>query len=1262
MFFTRRYFIQTALAGASSLAFSPWAELWAASGAAVHPCLFEAGSGYAPFIDPFLKQIHAGADTFISEKYASELAVLLDRWKEDFCGSTRGVDGVGKHLPARLSASDLSNADLRVLRSTPPVESEAARFPAAEDRSSDAFLKGLQSYFSAFERIDVAEFRMDGIQVTSTAPLRVDTNVHYDLSGTLAGSRREERTGEWKLAWEKGQDEVWRIQSWIAGTEMRARLAGPGFADVTAGWLGNVSSYPAQLLHGTDYWRTVLDGASGIDIYGNNGIAVGDYDGDGLDDVYICQPAGLPNRLYRNWGDGTFRDVSKEAGVDILDGTSCAIFADLNNSGHQDLVVVRTSGPLLMVNQGNGRFELKPDAFQFDRPIQGTFTGCAAADYNRDGLLDIYFCTYSFYQGLSEYQFPRPYYDAQNGPPNFLLKNLGNHSFTDVTVASGLDVSNTRYSFCCLWNDYNQDGWPDLYVVNDFGRKVLYRNNGNGTFSDVSTAMGVEDPGEGMSATWLDCNNDGRDDLYVVNMWEAAGRRVTAQPEFMPNVPEKIRRIFRADASGNTMLRNTGSGTQFEEATAQSGTRVGGWNWGSDAWDLDHDGYPDLYIANGFISGDRRDDLSSFYWRQIAARSLDDGGNSKAYADAWSAINEFIRSGYTWSGYQRNNLYLNNRDGSFTEAGSLLGLDCLEDSRSFALSDLDGDGRLEVLIKNRTAPQLRIFHNRLQTLGESIAFRLTGTKSNRDAIGAVVELETRTGRQRRSLQAGSGFLAQHTKDLHFGLGTDSSPVRAVVTWPSGTRQVFDGLQPGHRIDIHEGVESFAATPFRPTTRHEAGETRKPLAAKAEESGTWMIEPMMPPAVALRSRQDTLHSLDDAKGQVQLLTFGSSACDSTFPYWQSLDEASRRWETKRPAIIAVLLGSAKGRSSGEALPPDAGLSFPVVESDEKTGEIYSIFYRYLFDQRRDMMLPSSFLLDAEGRVVKVYRGAVQPSRIHEDAGSIPESSAERLKRALPFPGRYLGTAMHHNYFTYGVAFLQYGYLDQALASFQRSIARNPTYGAAYYNIGLIYLNQSKFDSAQESLEKAAALDPRNADAWNNLGVVYGQQGNYSKAQACFERTLKLQPTHLLALQNLVKLYRYQGRLSDAVTLLEKALAIDPSQADLHQGLAMLFVEEKDLARAKDEFTKAVQLEPQNVAALNGLGVVLMQMGDSAGAIKAFEECRRIAPSYDRPYLNLAVLYMNAGRRQAAHDLLAHYLATEPDSPDIRHALQQLDGGQ
>ncbi len=160
---------------------------------------------------------------------------------------------------------------------------------------------------------------------------------------------------------------------------------------------------------------------------------------------------------------------------------------------------------------------------------------------------------------------------------------------------------------------------------------------------------------------------------------------------------------------------------------------MGRWSWSSDAWDFDHDGFPDLYIANGMVSGPSREDLNSFFWRQVVANSPTEAKPAHDYEQGWNALNELIRSDGTWSGYERNVFYANNRDGTFSDVSGAVGLDFLEDGRSFALADFDHDGRLEVLLKNRNGPQLRLLKNVIKDLPPSIAFRLRGSKSNRDA-------------------------------------------------------------------------------------------------------------------------------------------------------------------------------------------------------------------------------------------------------------------------------------------------------------------------------------------------------------------------------------------------------------------------------------------------------------------------------------------------------------------------------------------------
>jgi tetratricopeptide (TPR) repeat protein/peroxiredoxin len=1256
--FTRRSFFKVGgMAGAFVAARYSGLPVWAQASHA-QPCFVHTPSRFAPFAQHFVDLIEPGHDEFVTEKYAFELEKMLRE-----CGASL-ISGA-RTLPVRtalqLHATRMAHATATDLRRVGhgPLSSQRMNFPAPETLPGAAFEEQLKRYFATLGKIEIVETCISSIQVVGESPLQLRTRANYSLVGTPGEGRREQRTGEWEITWRQTLEGEWTICGWSAISESRSTLDGQGFVDITAEALGgNIISLPAQLDHGIDYWRTRLDGAFGIDIYGNNGISVGDYNNDGFDDIYVCQPAGLPNRLYRNRGDGTFEDVTDRAGVGVIDATSSAIFADLRNSGLQDLIVVRANGPLLFLNAGDGTFHQKPDAFHFANPPQGSFTAVAVADYDLDGLLDVYFCLYSYYQGLSDYQFPTPFYDAKNGPPNFLFRNRADGVFEDVTAATGMDKSNNRYTLACSWNDYNQDGYPDLYVVNDFGKKVLYRNNGDGTFSDVSAALGVEDQGEGMSSTWFDFDNDGLDDLYAVNMWEAAGKRVTEQKVFMPGASDEIRRAYIRDARGNSLLQQEKTGGRFEDVTDRSETRVGGWNWSSGAWDIDNDGYQELYVANGFISGPGKLDLSSFYWRQVVGRSMQGGDRSKGYEEAWSTINEAIRSDYTWSGRQRNNLYLNNRDGTFVESASILGLDCLEDGRAFALSDIDGDGRLEIVVKNRNAPQLRLLHNQLEIHNDSIAFSLTGTTCNRDAIGAVIELETRSGIQRQMVVAGSGFLSQHTKSLFFGLGErqegSEQTVKVTVHWPGGNAEQYKGLPVNHAIHIEQGKGVRSSKVFRAHVVRATAKPRVPEDDLFASTETWLVEPITPPEFSLADAHGKTYSLASQEGPI-LLVFGSFNCGQSGEQLRALQTAWPKFQHSRLNVLAVMLDE---QNPGPAR--TGPTSFPVLLADGRTRSVYNIFYRYMFERRRNMALPTAFLLDGSHDVIKVYSGTFVPAQVLKDHESVPKDAVGRLERALPFSGRYFGSGFHHNYFTYGVAYLQYQYFDQALDCFERAVAINPSQSGAYYNIGLIYLNKNLLDKAQANLEKAVEIDPADANAWNNLGVVSGEKGDYDAAQRYFEKTLALRPNHLLAVQNLVKLYVYKDRKDDALRILRAAVHAEPSSAQLHVELGMFLAGRGELNQAGEQFATALRFDPKSAPALNGRGAIALQQGDTASATGDFQQCMQMDPDFDRPYLNMAAVLFNTGRRQEAHDLLAGYLRKHPDNDQVKDVLAQVDG--
>jgi tetratricopeptide (TPR) repeat protein len=1217
-------------------------------------------------LEDVLRNTEPGHDDFIGEQYAAEIGARLDAWSSALRGSPQSIEVFKKELAEDFSGSSLI-----------PVESRWLRSGAIEVRkhlfsrtlvSGDAFLRDLRSAWSGFSEIRTAEFEITAIDAS---PARIETRIRYDLVTLGRDFYREQRSGYWELAWKKTGTGELRLASWKAVDETQSRARDPIFADVTATAFGTNRSYQDQLLHGSDYWRTLLDVACGIDVYGHNGAAVADIDNNGWDDVYVCQPAGIPNRLYRNRGDGSFEDITESAGVGVLENTACALFADIDNDGRQDLIVVRTSGPLLFLNQGGGRFRLKQDAFNFASSPQGAFTGAAVSDYDRDGWLDVYFCLYTYYRGTGQYKYPLPYYDANNGPPNFMMRNTRDATFTDVTAETGLNQNNNRYSFCCGWNDYNQDGWPDLYVVNDFGRKNLYRNNGNGTFTDVAAETGVEDIGAGMSVCWFDYDNDGVEDLYVANMWTAAGERISTQEVFKRDAPQAVRKLYQKHAMGNSLLRNKGG--IFEDITGVAGVGMGRWAWSSDAWDFDHDGFLDLYVTNGMISGPSREDLNSFFWRQTVANSPAEAKPAQAYEQGWDAINQLIRADGTWSGYERNVFYANNRDGTFADVSGAAGLDFVEDGRSFVLADFDGDGRQEVLLKNRSAPQLRLLKNVLRELPPSIAFRLRGKKSNRDAIGTVIILKTESHVQTRSLQAGSGFLSQHSKAIFFGLGDSKAPVKASIRWPSGLVQELDQLPVNHTIWVEEGSPPVKLEPFRPagTTMVGANEIVAPggratmprpetLPVAVE---TWLLSPISAPDFSLPDFGGGRQTLAAFGGNRVLLNFWTSesaTCRELLRHFQQFHE---RWSRAGLRLLAINVDDPAHAGEVVRLSRELHLSFPVLQASDQVAGIYNILCAYVFDRHRDLTLPTSLLIDAQGTIVKIYQGTGDLEHINEDFRRIPQSDAERLAKALPFAGMSDSTEFSRNYLSYGSLFFERGYYEQAGIWLKRALRDNPSSADAFYGLGSVYLEQKKVSEARESFQRATGLPAASPDtvpnAWNNLGLLAAREGRTQDAIPYFEQALKLSPDHLIALENLGNAYRAEKRWEDARKTLEHAVRVGPQDAEANYSLGMVYAQLDNPDRAYDFLERSLKLRPDYPEALNNLGVLYMRTDRRDQAVRSFEECIRVAPAFDQSYLNLARVYALEHAFDKAREVLSELLKQHPDHVQAKEMLRQLE---
>jgi tetratricopeptide (TPR) repeat protein/peroxiredoxin len=1262
-------------------------------------------------LDSLLLKTKSGLDEFITEKYADEIAAVLRTWSSGLLNSPHDLAPIKRSFSDGFIGQSFEPPESRVLRSRSPVEIQENTFVSQTPIQAEEFLRQLQSRLSGYTKFLTADFQVTSIdpEPGSESPTLLKTQVLYEFVAAGPNFYREQRAGYWQLTWARSSSGDLRVIQWQPRSETISRSATPVFADITRAALGGNPSYAAQLLHGTDYWRTILDSACGIDVYGHNGVSVGDIDGDGRDDLYICQPAGLPNRLYRNRGDGTFDDITDSAGVGVLENSSCALLLDINNDGRQDLIVVRADGPMLFLNQGDSKFRHQPSAFHFQTPPLGTFTGAAARDYDRDGWIDIYFCLYTYYQGTDQYKYPTPYYAAENGPPNFLMRNNRDGTFEDVTAEAGLNINNTRYSFACAWNDFNRDGWPDLYVANDFGRKNLYRNNGNGTFTDVAADLGVEDVGAGMGVCWLDCENTGFDDLYTANMWAAAGQRITAQDIFQRGAPPQTRELYRKHAMGNSLFRNPSSRNRttiseakrkqdsFADLTSAAGVRNGRWSWSCDAFDFDHDGFPDLYIANGMVSGPKVqdagglypsapremptspvDDLNSFFWRQVVAKSPSDGTPAAAYEQGWSAINELIRADRTWSGYERNVFYASNRDGTFCDISGATGLDFREDGRAFAITDFDHDGRQEILLKNRNAPQVRVLKNVLPGLPPSISFRLRGTKSNRDAIGAIVTLQAESGSQTKSVQAGSGFLSQHSKDLFFGLGLEkrhdehsekavTGGVNISILWPSGLEQKFQNLPINCRITIEEGMDKPDIEEFLQSRSSIPAEPPQPSDLLPTRSESWLLSPILAPdfsAPAMGSlppsSSSTTFTLSSLRNKTVLLNFGSSESDPWRQDLQTFHRHSTEWNSQGFELVVVCLDSELDPVRSASF---KSLPFRILRGTDEVAAIYSILGRLLFDRHRDLTLPTSFLIAPTGEIVKIYQGALDAGRVAFDFLHIPQTIAERMSAALPFRGISDSTGFPRNYLSYGSVYFQRGYMDPAKDAFEAALHGDPSSAEALYGIGSVYLNQQRNADARDCFERALKLQANYpgtlANAWNNLGLLASRDGRIDQAAVDFQQALKLSPDHRIALVNLGNAYRQQKKWDAALHIYERAVQEYPEDPEANYGLGMVLAQQDNTDRAFALLQRALKLRPAYPEALNNLGILYLRTDRRDQAVASFEECIRVAPTFDQAYLNLARVYLIEQTPDKARALLLQLLGKLPANQPARDLLDQLN---
>ncbi len=1068
-------------------------------------------------------------------------------------------------------------------------------------------------------------------------------------------------TSIWKTKWTKqeGQLQLENIQV-QAQEEIAATIPGGQLMrDCTASILKRCDSLPNQLAYGLDQWSRRIPG---IDIVGNQGVAVGDINRDGLDDIYVCQPHGLPNLLLVQNPDGTADEVGSQSGVDILDESHAALMIDVDNDGDQDLILSTDEHLVLLSNKGDTTYQLEHSMI-----LGANAQSISAADFDQDGDLDLFLCKFQAVNRQNDLlMFPENINEANDGGRNILLRNDEGWKFTDVTEQVGITTNNRFYSRAANWVDFDFDGDCDLYVTNEFSHDQLFENQ-DGWFSELSDELGLTISARHRSVSVGEFNQDGRFDFFV-----ATDAPLSALRELNDGLDG--RHAFHENLISENQIWFSGPpGKQFAPFFLRAPIFSSESAFGSTTADLNNDGLDDVVVTNGFLSRSSSEEVDQIFFENAFSETSADSDNDAALIQLSRSahdVSALCRQGYSFGGMQRNRCYLSIGQLGFANFSAISGIDLPDDARAVATTDWDNDGDPDLVMTCRSGPQLRIFCNQLANTNNYVHFDLVGTESNQDAIGARVELyfDGRKAPLVKTVQAGSGNLSQSTKRLMFGLGNVTKIDGMKVFWPNGKHQSFDDIAFGSRYRVVEGESELAESVNERFKLSIPPKTLDGLTSLPKVDGAAMFCPPMPiPRLQVQTKRDSWYPVESAKDQPLLALFysrnaASEKCLARFAQAESSvdpgDDSESEPVEQELEFVGVMVDESPGDhfDSAKRLAQKNGFSYRCGNAAASTIDKLALLSGEWFNDQRVPATPFALLINSNGDVCSFYpTESLDPDRIAEDASwvGLPRSNFHLAE--APRGGKWVSRYRTAKLNRITTRLREIGYLEDANLLSKRSIER---YSYEVCQKAIELDSEGEVERSKLFFKQAIEMNPRNVWAYIGEGNLMRRLAKEQTddtlrvpmqlhANSDFELALSIDPLNTDAIIGRANIAIDQNRISDALGQLTEYLQIAPERYEVHAIIGRLLFFQRKYPEAAKFLATAFEKRPTLPYVAGDLGFLYLCAGEYEDAQRFLKLATRLQPSDKNVVRLLAEAEFMIGKFDEAVRLFEQVTKNDPN---------------